>query len=313
MVLTPVTLLIALMCAAVTMPAAQAATNATPATPAHSIHLMPTRQTAAHTHYNVKVHPNVSGSGDLQWNGGPVQNNPHTYAIFWGSSWKNSSGALNTTGNIVNNYFRDMGGTSFENILTQYYGPSAYINNTHNYGGYWIDTAAPAYDYSCGGKTIEDSAIQSEVNRAISARGWSRDSANGTYYVYTPNGYYVNDGSGSCSMQQFCAYHGWSSNDGVSYAAMAYPISLSACGVPSYPNGNGAGDSLASVTSHEQFESITDFQVNVNTAWVDYSGYEIGDKCAWDFSYGYTHLHNSGTFEIQTEYSNATSSCVNSY
>ncbi len=252
----------------------------------------------------------VQGSGDLAYNGGPVQETPVSYIIFWGSSWLNGSGSLNTTGQVVENYLNDMGGTSFENILTQYYDNNTNIANSSSVNGVWVDTSTPASDSSCGGPTIEDSSIQNEVNNAISANGWPADGANAIYFVYTPNGYYINDGTGACSMQTYCAYHNYSSS-GLAYAAMPYPIDLSACGVPSSPNGDQAGDSLASVTSHEQFEAITDPQPG--SGWVDNAGYEIGDKCAWDFSAGYTYLNNGGVFEIQTEYSNATSSCVNSY
>ena len=252
----------------------------------------------------------VQGSGDLSYYGGPVQETPVSYIIFWGSSWLTKTGALNPTGQIVKKYLVDMGGTSFDNILTQYYDYNTNIANSSVVKGTWVDKSYPAYDYSCGGKTVEDSSIQNEVTKAISANHWASDGSNATYFVYTPNGYYVNDGAGDCSMQVFCAYHNYS-NSGLSYGAMPYPINLSACGVPSSPNGNRAGDSLASVTSHEQFEAITDPQPG--SGWVDNAGYEIGDKCAWDFSAGYTYLNNGGVFEIQTEYSNATSSCVNSY
>jgi len=301
--LTPFAFLLAI--AASAFPAASVSAAST-AAPHHAIHLMPTHQLGTHSN---ATKPAVSGSGDLTYNGGPVQHSPRTYVVFWGSSWKNSGGALNSVGNVVDKYFRDVGSTSFENILTQYYDGGGRVQNSQAYGGYWIDSATPGYDYSCGGRTVQDSAIQNEVNHAIASKGWPRDSANAIYYVYTPSGYYVNDGSGSCSEQQFCAYHGYSTSS-LAYAAMAYPLSLSGCGVPSYPNGSAQGDSLVSVTSHEQAEAITDPQLN---AWYDAAGYEIGDKCAWDFSRGYTHLNNGGTFEIQTEYSNASHSCVNSY
>ncbi len=284
---------------------------AAPAAPqsAHQAHpILLHSQNWLKQHPSRRVGPYVQGSGDLSWHGGPVQHSPVTYAIYWGSSWKNSSGSLNATGQVVQKYFSDMGGTRFENILTQYYDGSGHINNTHNFAGAAIDSSSPPYDYSCGGKTIEDSSIQNEVNNVINALGWPRNSTNAVYYVFTPNGYYVNDGYGDCSEQVFCAYHNWSGYN-LAYAAMAYPFS-SGCQVPSSPNGNVAGDSLANVTSHEQFEAITDPRLN---AWYDSAGYEIGDKCAWDFSKGYTYLNNGGVFELQTEYSNASHSCVNSY
>lgn len=275
---------------------------------AHKV-LFPTRQEwarirAAHRAF----HPNVMGSGDLSYGGGPVQHTPVSYVIFWGAGWQGSDSG---TASVVNTYFNDVGGTSFENILTQYYDNSGNVINTHSVGGVWYDASTPPSDSSCGGATIEDSSIQSEVANAIAANGWPTDGSNAVYFVYTPNSYYVNDGSNNCSEQVFCAYHNWSSSVGVAYAAMPYPFQLNGCGVPNSPNGNVYGDSLDNVTSHEQFEAITDPQPA--SGWTDLSGYEIGDKCAWDFSAGYTSLNNGGTFELQTEYSDATSSCVNSY
>ena len=291
---------------------AHAAAATQGATRSHGHHhavYFPTRQHWQKTHRgHVTPYYTPGGSGDLSWYGGPVQENPVVYVIFWGPNWVGSdSGAAS----VVQSYFNDMGSTSFENILTQYYDNYAYVANTNTVAGVWTDTSSAPTDSSCGGPTVEDSSIQNEVANAISANGWPTDGSNAAYFVYTPSGDYVNSG-GSCSDTAggFCAYHNWSSSVGVAYAAMAYPVDMSGCGIPSSPNGNAVGDALTNVTSHEQFETITD--PGAGSGWVDAAGYEIGDKCAWDFSLGYTYL-NGGTFELQSEYSNATSSCVNSY
>ena len=278
--------------------------------PAHAINF-PTRQKA---HSAAKA-ANVQGTGDLAYTGGPLQTAPVAYVIFWGPGW-GSGTSVNAVGAVVDNYFKDMGHTRFENTLSQYYstsgGVNTYVAPQLTYGGFWIDPSAPATtDTTCAGvTTIEDSAIQAEVDAAIAGGHFPRDATNAAYFVYTPAGDYVNDGTGSCSELQYCAYHNLSSS-GLSYAAMAYPNDLTACGVTTSPNGNVQGDSLANITSHEQFESITD--PNTSSGWIDSSGYEIGDKCAWDFSAGTTSLNNSGTFELQTEYSNSSHSCVNGY
>ncbi len=251
--------------------------------------------------------PAVQGSGNLAWGGGPVQHSPVEYIVFWGSSW---TGSDSGTASIIQNYYNDLGGTSFENILTQYHDGSGNINDVETVGGVWFDTSTPPTDTTCGGPTVEDSSLQTEVNNAISSRGWARDANNAVYYVYLPSGDSLNDGTGACSAPagNYCAYHNWSSSDGVAYGAMPYPGS--GCQVSTSPNGNVNGDSEVNLTSHEEFEAITDPQAG--NGWLDAAGYEIGDKCAWDFSLGYTYL-TGGTFELQTEYSNASSSCVNSY
>ncbi len=208
----------------------------------------------------------------------------------------------------MQSYFNDVGNTLFENILTQYNDTNGYINNDQTVGGVWFDTSTPPTDTSCTNATVEDSSLQTEVNNAIATKGWPRDGSNAVYYVYLPNGDSLNDGTGACSAPtgNYCAYHNWSSSDNVAYGAMPYPGS--GCQVSTSPNGNINADSEINLTSHEQSEAITDPQPP--SGWTDSSGYEIGDKCAWDFSAGLTHLNNGGTFEIQTEYSNASSTSI---
>jgi hypothetical protein len=250
----------------------------------------------------------VQGSGNLSNRGGPVQTQPVSYLIFWGSSWS-SSGALTADAQVVRNYFTDVGGTFYLRTLTQYSG----ISDAHTLGGVYLDTSTPTTDTSCNGKiTVEDSAIQSEVSKAITAQGWTPDYNNATFYVYTPSGMVINDGNGACAPRQFCAYHNWSSS-GFAYAALAYPSDTTGCGVSSSPNGNAAGDSLASLSARVQFGAITDPRPGVASGWLDNASYEIGDKCGWDTSAGLIHLKNGHTYALQTEYSNATSSCVGAY
>lgn len=257
--------------------------------------------------------PQVLGSGDLVYNGGSVLENPVTYVVFWGSYWDNGSGGVTPDAQVVLKYFNDMGTTQFENIVTQYSDSNSNIADTNTLLDYWNDTSVPPTDTSCGGNpTIENSSIAAEVTHAISVKGWPTDTANAVYFVYTPPNYAVNAG-GACSAQQFCAYHTWNT---VAYAAEPYPV-LSVCPAIQSPNGNAAGDSLANTSSHEQFESVTDpFPCNFGcpaTGWIDSANYEIGDKCAWNFDGGTTNLNNGGSFYIQTEYSNASHSCVNAY
>jgi hypothetical protein len=256
----------------------------------------------------------AQGQGDLLWGNGPVQHTPTTYAIFWGPSWltsatKTSAQKLKSAGQVVANYFADIGGSAFERILTQYFDGSGHVANSQTLAHTVVDTTAPPSDASCGGPTIEDSSVQNEILHAAATLGWPIDANNATYFVYTPSTYYVNDGTGICSEKVFCAYHAWSTvTPHMAYVLLADPFDAG-CRVPRSPHHNIAGDSLANMTSHEQFEAITDPQAG--NGWLDASGLEIGDKCFWDFSRGYTHLRHTGTFELQTEYSNATHACLN--
>jgi hypothetical protein len=287
----------------------RAASNA-PTNQHPHIVVLPTRQ-QAQQHASAAVAAHVQGAGDLVWNGGPVEEQPRVFVIFWGPAWNNGSGGLTPDGVIAENYFSDVGSSSLENILTQYGDKHAYVAVSLSVGGFWADFSTPPTDTTCGGPTIEDSAIQNEVNKAISSNGWPRDINNSTYLVYTANGFSITTGGNpnSCSEAAFCAYHSLSLVAGVPYAAIPYPSNQGQCGIPTSPNNNPAGDSLANLGSAEQFNSITDPQQN---AWIDNAGFEIAAKCAFDFSAGPTHLHNNGVFEVQTEYSNSSHACVNS-
>ncbi len=88
----------------------------------------------------------------------------------------------------------------------------------------------------------------------------------------------------------------------------------SGCGTSQHPN-NSDADPEINVISHEHNEAITDQQ---GSAWYDRTGYENGDKCAWNFgsaigstSYGqYNQAIGTGFYYLQQEWSNASSGCV---
>ncbi|HEX9069790.1 MAG TPA: hypothetical protein VF807_13540 [Ktedonobacterales bacterium] len=261
----------------------------------------------AHQHANERA----LAAGPLTYHGGPVQRNPVSYLIFWGSSWDIGSGSLTPDGSIAQAYFQDVSGSSYLKTLTQYSDATGAISATHTLGGTWIDPVAPTTDTSCGSATTEDSAIQAEVSRAISVKGWPQDGTNATYYVITQPGVTVNDGHGACAQRHFCDYHDWSTAAGVAYAVIPYPTDLTACGVPATPHGNTPGDSLASLAAQAQFGAITD--PHVGSGWLDAAGNEIGLKCQWDFSQSPITLANGGVFELQSAFSNTTASCVAGY
>jgi hypothetical protein len=251
------------------------------------------------------------GSGNLSYNNGPIQRNPVSYLIFWGSYWNNGSGALKADALVAKNYFTDVSGTPFFKILTQYSDTNGNVSSAHTLAGVWLDTVDPATDTTCGGATVQNSAAQAEVSRAIATQGWPTDSVNATYYVFTPSGQYVNDGAGNCSQRQFCSYHNWSTSINAAYAVVAYPLDLVACGGPSSPNGSTQGDSLANLASQIQFAAITN--PHMTNGWFDPRHLEINAKCTNSFGSGLVQLNNARTYALQTEYSNSGSTCTSNY
>jgi hypothetical protein len=264
--------------------------------------------------------PARQGIGDAQLapatanlvnHGGPVQRSSVAYLIFWGASWS-SGGSLTADAQIAKNYVASVGTSSYANTLTQYADSTGPIANTLTLGGVYLDTThAIPTDASCGGATLQDAAIQSEVSAAIAAQGWPSDGANGLYVVFAPATVAVNDGSGACSEQAFCAYHNWSSSNSLAYAVVAYPTDLTACGAASAPNSNLQGDSLANLAAFAQFEVISD--PRVTSGWLDSGGLGIAGKCAWNATLGSVGLANGATFAVQPMYSNASGACVKQY
>jgi len=244
--------------------------------------------------------PNA-GVGNLSYHGGPVMSGTaRAYAIFWEPSGSHVSSTYNS---LILQYFGDVGGSSL------YYNNTQYKNSSGNYpsssvlGGSWVDTAA----YPSG--TLSDAQVQGEVTHAKQVKGWTSNIDN-VFFVFTAKGENICSGS-SCSFTSFCAYHGYFGSN-TQYAAMPYTgTNLSACGVSTSPNHDFDADSTINVTSHEQMEAATDPHLN---AWYDLVGYEIGDKCAWQFgstnSQGGDVVWNGHAYEVQKEWDNARRGCV---
>ena len=242
-----------------------------------------------------------SGFGNLSYHGGPVMaGTASAYAIFWEPSGSYVSSTYNS---LLLRYFGDVGGSSLYHNNTQYTQSGGGYPSNSVLGGSWVDTAS----YPSG--TLSDAQVQAEVTHAQQVNGWSSN-IDRIFFVFTAKGENICNGS-SCSFTNFCAYHG-SFGSSTQYAAMPYTgTNLSACGVSTSPNHDFDADSTINVTSHEQMEAATDPQLN---AWYDLSGYEIGDKCAWNFgttnSYGGDVTWNGHTYEVQKEWDNHARRCV---
>jgi serine protease len=106
---------------------------------------------------------------------------------------------------------------------------------------------------------------------------------------------------------QYCAWHSstGSSVGNVAYTNLPYITDAGAsCGANF--NGLGPKAGITIVEGHEMAETITD--QFPSSGWVDSSGSEIGDKCAWISSgQGASAMItlSSGTFPVQSLWSNA--------
>jgi hypothetical protein len=264
-------------------------------------------------HPQIKVGPNAYGaysgygsygsssSNNLQYKGGPVEVTPSIYLIFWGIS-----GPYDTThdpdgmAQYLVNFFTAMGGSSWINTDTQYYQTTGgYNQNITNpsaqLAGVWYDTSSsPPSNYT-------DAQVAQEADKGSAHFGYN---ANANYFVVTPTGT-AESGFGT----QWCAYHSIDSSN-VSYTDFPYvPDQGSGCGQGSV-NSPGTLDGASIVGGHEEAETQTD--PGAGNGWIDSSGSEIGDKCAW-MNLQNTSFPNGSTFPTQPLWSNASSSCVQSY
>lgn len=240
-----------------------------------------------------------AAGNNLNYGGGPVMaGTANVYAIFWEPGGNVAAGY----NNLILQYFGDIGGSSLYAIANQYTDSSGGFASNAVLAGSWVDNSS--YPES----PLLDSDIQNEVTNAQQANGW-QSSINNIFFVFTGQGENICEDStqSSCASNTFCAYHNYFGSDTL-YATMPYAASFS-CNPGSSPNGNDA-DQTINVTSHEEMEAATDPELN---AWLDSSGQEIGDKCAWQFgptdAQGGDVTWNGHDYIVQEEWDNNTSSC----
>ncbi len=271
----------------------------------------------------IKGAPAAAASGNLYFHGGAVgvETGPDkVYLVFWGSQWNNNDPS--GEGTIEQNFFNGVGGSSWNNSVTQYCegvpsgtyfcngAGTAATNPNGVLAGVWYDNAVAAPNHPRQGQLAKE---------AISAAGHFGNTSQGPntqsqYVVLTAHGY-NSSGFGS----QYCAWHSSTSSTygTIAYTNMPYITDAGAsCGANF--NGLGPKAGITIVGGHEFGETETD--IYPNGGWLDSGGSENGDKCAW-ISSGQGAAANitlsTGTFAVQSLWSNAFNNdaggCVLSY
>ena len=268
------------------------------------------------------IHPTLAGArarrggnrhrtNDLFYHGGVggigVETTPRVYLVFWGSQWSDDPSGEAT---IVQNFLNGVGGSSWLNSVTQYCqsvssgtifcsgAGSAAGNASGVLVGVWFDSgvAAPSQP--------SQSNLAAEALNAAAHFGNTSASSNASaqYVIATAHG---NNASGFGT--QYCAYHSSaaSSFGNVAYTNLPYITDAGAtCGANF--NGLGPNAGITIVEGHELAETITD--QFPNGGWLDGSGEENGDKCAWINSGQGASANvtlSTGTFPVQSLWSNA--------
>ena len=281
-----------------------------------------------------RVHATVEGaqraraarprrSKDLYYHGGVggigVETAPKVYVVFYGSQWSNDPSGEAT---LVQNFLNDAGGSSWLNSVTQYCqsvssgtiycngAGSAAGNSSGILIGVWFDNGVTAPSQP------SQSQLAAEAVNAAAHFGNTTSSSNASsqYVIATAHG---NNSSGFGT--QYCAYHSSTSSSygNVAYTNLPYITDAGAsCGANF--NGLGANAGITIVEGHEMAETITD--QFPNGGWLDGSGAENGDKCAWISSGQGASARvtlGNGTYPVQSLWSNAFNNggggCVLSY
>jgi hypothetical protein len=216
--------------------------------------------------------------------GGTVLATSKTVAIYWGNAGDFPSDLQSGMASLLGG----LNGSTYLRTANQYMrGATA----TTSYGGAIIDGSAPPKS------APSSSTLAAEVCKLVAT-----PDPNTLYIVFTSNAPKIS----------YCAWHDKATCNGVEFE-IAYmpnqadlpgcsPYSVSNLGCNTYSNGTVA---TADGVAHEFMETITDAHID---AWYATGGAEIADKC----EYNYASCVNLGTdsWEIQTEWSNATGTCV---
>lgn len=284
----------------------------------HSTHVMKIKSSGHHG----------GGSSNLYYHGGTGGVGVETgadrvYLVYWGSQWNNNDPSGEAS--IQQNFFNHVGGSSWNNSVTQYCegvasgtyfcngAGTAATNPKSVLAGVWYDngSAAPSRP--------SQSQLAAEAVNAAAHFSNTSASANTTaqYVIDTATG---NNASGFGT--QYCAWHSSTSSSygNIAYTNMPYITDAGASCGANFVNGGSAGltDGITIVGGHEFAETESD--IFPSSGWLDGGGSENGDKCAWISSGQGASANvslNGASFPVQSLWSNAFNSgaggCVLSY
>ena len=237
-----------------------------------------------------------------------------TYEIYWlpsGYQFEGFPGSDTSYENLTTRFLTDLGGSSYYNIVSQYYDRSnGSVLDASTFGGSYLDTNPYPSNTPSGQE------IANEVLAAMRANGWTAG-LNHLFLIFTASGIYSN------AATDYCAFHTYtysSNSQPVVYAYIPDFYSLTSYGIGCTlqgtilglsPNLDPWADAAISSMSHEIFEAVTDPLLN---AWgTDES--EIGDRCNTAFgplvnALGADIELKGHYYRVQEEWSNYNDGCV---
>ena len=243
---------------------------------------------------------------DMTSGGGSVQHSPRVYLLLWGPNWGSGGAITDPAGQYLSNLFSGLGASpdAWSTITSQYTDSTGHPSFSGSVlVGVWQDTSAPPVQ--------DQSTLAAEADAFASSQGIT-DTTDAQVVIASQSGTSFSDGFGT----QYCAWHSYSNEP---YTNLPYLLDVgSTCG-QNFINAGSAGtyDGFSIIGGHEYAETVTDpYPVS---GWFDSNdpyGGEIGDKCAWGGGNwggsdpaGDVSL-STGSFAMQSLYSNAVHGCV---
>src|SRR5262245_4124813 len=216
----------------------------------------------------------VTGNG-INYHGGPVMKaNPVPIYIIWYGNWAGTGSNTAATTSLVEHFIGTLGGTPYETIATTYGDTTGNVSGNVSFAG---------HTFVNNTQNLTDRRLQTTVRNALTSGALPTD-ANAVYLVLSSSN--INETSGFCT--RYCGFHTHATLNGadIKYGFIGNPdrcpsgCEIQTTGPNSPSTGVGGADGMINVIAHEQFEAITDPDLN---AWFDASGQENSDKCNFNF------------------------------
>lgn len=224
-----------------------------------------------------------SGPAQLIDHGGPVLLHAKVVEIFWGPTADFDPQLRPAMESLLGG----MNGSAYLGVAQQYMRTTATISSS--LGSSIADSSTPPK------KGLQPNDLGAEVAKLVGT-----PDAGTIYFVFTSNLPHIS----------YCAYHATATANGVQVQVAYVPLQPAGCSPLGAVNlhANNYDESVqasADSAAHEFMEAVTDPHLD---AWYDKNGAEIADKCEYDYQ-GVVHLANRSTWQIQSNWSNASASC----
>jgi len=246
-----------------------------------------------------------------------VETTPGVYLVFWGSQWSSDpSGEATYVTNFLNGLYQSGGSTNdnWSPSTTQYC--EGVASGASCSGGTFVTapTKSPLLGvWSDKGSAAPSKPRQSQLaGEAINAaahfgNGTAAKNASVQYVIATAH---RNNAQGFGT--SYCAWHSSVNSSAGEIAYTNLPYITDAGGSCGANFVGSANDGISIVEGHEYAETVTDQYPN--GGWLDGSGAENGDKCAWitpGTSGGSADIAlSTGTFAVQSLWSNSLPGCA---